>query len=136
MFELKITGTEEVLRLLKNYRGTKAPAAIRKASRDACKVIANKARELVPEVERSDGTKGQWKRAIKVRAIPRRKGGYIGARVMVGEGDFKGDTFYASIAEWGSVHAAATHYMQKAAEQAKGAAVGVAINTLKRELNA
>lgn len=132
MFELKITGVEEVRSLLKNYRGKKAPAAIRKASRDACKLIAAKARQLVPEVERSDGTKGQWRRAIKVRAIGRR--GWIGAKVIVGEGDFKGDTFYASIAEWGSVKAAATHYMQRAAEESKGAAMGMALATLRREL--
>ncbi len=135
MFDVKVIGADAVIAMLKDYRGKKAPAAIRKASRAGCKVIAKKARDIVPEVERSDKTKGQWRRAIKVRAIKRNSKGFIGAKVIVGQGDFKGDTFYASIAEWGSKHAAATHYMKRAADESEGAAVGVALAVLKTELN-
>lgn len=80
---------------LKNLPAAAAKKVIRHALREGAKVVAAKAIELAPKVT---GTLAQ---AIKVRAVKRSRKKRIGINAIIGEGWFKGKTFYAGFVEFG-----------------------------------
>lgn len=73
-------------------------AIVRKALRDGAKVIRDVTKTVVP-VET-----GQTLKALKVRSGRSRKKGRVRMKVQIGEGDYVGDTFYASFLEMGYKH--------------------------------
>lgn len=93
--DIEIEGKEELLRFLKTVPTAMAKKIMRKALREGAKPIAERARELAPV------DSGLTRSAIKVRAATKLRRGLLGAIVMVGEGDYKGEQFYASFIEYG-----------------------------------
>jgi hypothetical protein len=107
MVDVKVEGVEAVVKMLREYRGKKANAAIRKGTRLGCQLIASRARELIPYAIRRDRygqySIGNLRRAVKVAPIKRTRKGWVGSQVIV-DGDglgYTGDEFYAAFVEFG-----------------------------------
>jgi len=95
MPSMVVTGDKELNRKLQTLKGVKQKKAVRKASRESLKG------HLVSSVKRAAPRRtGLLSRAVKVRALPRSRT-QVGARVTVGDGMFKGETFYAGFIEFG-----------------------------------
>mgnify|MGYP001009153993 CR=1 FL=1 len=94
MDKIVCTGAKEIELALAELEKRIANKIIRRVMRESMKPIAVAARENAP-VET-----GVLRSAIKVRAMKRSRG-RIGIMVMIGEGDFKGDTYYGGFQEYG-----------------------------------
>lgn len=123
--DVTITGVKEIDRALAQLPPKVAKKVIRQAIRQALKPVAQRAKLLAPR-----GETGQLKRAIKVRAMPRRRG-RIGLEVRVGEGDFKGETFYAAFVEYGTSKMDKKPFMRPAFDQTKDEARNEAIRLIR-----
>jgi HK97 gp10 family phage protein len=66
---------------------------------------------------------------LKVRALKSRK--YIGAKVTL---DYTRPQFYGSFIEWGTKKITARHFLQKATDQVKDAALTAAFEVIKAEV--
>jgi len=95
MPSMTVTGDKELNRKLQALKGPKQKQAVRKASRESLKAT------LVSSVNRAAPRRtGLLSRSVKVRALKRSRT-QVGARVTVGDGLFKGETFYAGFIELG-----------------------------------
>ena len=91
---MTIKGGAELQRKLRQLEPKLSKQIFRKALRSGARIIRDEARRLVPV------DSGLTKEAINVKAG---KGGRkkISVNIAVGEGDYKGDTFYAAFLEYG-----------------------------------
>ena len=91
-----VTGSDALNRKLQELRGPKQKVAVRKASREALKPVADQVRATAPK------RTGRLARSTKVRALTRSRS-RIGSRVSVsGSGNsFKGKGFYGAFQEYG-----------------------------------
>ncbi len=141
MFDVKIEGAEAVVAMLRRVAGPQAKAAIRKGTRAGAKIIAAKAKQLIPEVERKDRygrvTIGNLRKAVKVRAMKRSRSGWIGSTVTVDGGGlgYTGDEFYGAFVEFGTKRMTARQYFKHAAEQTQEAAIDTARAVIVSELS-
>jgi hypothetical protein len=96
MAAVVLTGSRELNEKLQQLRGPKQKVAIRKASREALKPVAEQVKSTAPK------RTGKLARQTKVRALTRSRS-KIGSRVTVsGTGNsFKGKTFYGGFIEYG-----------------------------------
>lgn len=110
-----LTGDRELDRLLASVEAKKVKPALRKGAREGAKETAAQAKANVPT------DSGALKRSIKVRALKRsRKTKHlVGARVVTGEGLFKGDNYYGGFVEFGTSKMKAKPYLRPAANQSK-----------------
>lgn len=92
---IELKGAKELADLLRNMDRKLAKKLFRKALREGAKVIQAAAQAKAPV------DTGLTRSAIKVRAAKRQKRGRFGVAVQVGEGDYRGETFYASFLEYG-----------------------------------
>ncbi len=138
MFRFQVTGTDQVVTLLKELRGKRANAAIRKGTRAGCKRIVPRAKALIPVVERKTRSgevqSGGMQRSVKVRAVKRNRKGWIGTVVAVGPENYQGDDFYAPMVEYGTKKMQARHYLKQAADQTEGVARSTAERVILEEL--
>lgn len=138
MFSVKVTGTDQVVALLKDLRGKRANAAIRKGTRAGCKRIVPRAKADIPVVERRTRSgeiqSGGMQRSVKVRAVKRNRSGWIGTVVSVGPENYQGDDFYAPMVEYGTKKMQARHYLKQAADQMEPTARAVAEQVILAEL--
>lgn len=102
-----ITGIEEVDRKLGNFEVNVQRKALRKATREAAKVVLDEAKRLAPVAS------GALKRSLRVRALKRSRVKQ-GHQVQTGEGFFKGETFYGGFQEYGTKFMEANEYMRPA----------------------
>lgn len=102
-----ITGVDEIDRKLSRFEQSVQKKAIRKATREAAKVILEDARQRVPV------DTGALRKSLRVRSLKRSRVRQ-GHQVMTGEGFFKGDTFYGGFVEYGTKRMVAREYMKKA----------------------
>ena len=141
MFEVKVEGVEAVVKMLRDTRGKKANAALRKGTRAGCKIIAARAKQLIPEVQRRDRAGvisiGKLRKAVTVRAIKRNRKGWIGSRVAIdGNGlGYKGEEFYGAFVEFGTKKMKAREYFKTAAKDTETAAVDEARKVIVAELS-
>jgi len=126
--KFKITGVDKIVRKLKSVEPSIQQKALRKATRAGAKVIQAEAKALVPV------DTGALKDAIKVKAGKRKKG-RISTLVQVGQGDFKGDTFYGGMIEFGTSKMPARPFMTPAYESKGEEARDAAIDALNRALD-
>lgn len=91
-----VTGIPEIDRKLKTLVPRLQKKVIRQAMRKAMALVTEEARARVPV------DTGELRKAIKTRAAKRRRRGEIGVDTRVGEGDFKGETFYGGMVEFGT----------------------------------
>lgn len=91
-----VTGSDELNRKLQELKGPKQKAAIRKASREALRPVAEQVKSTAPK------RTGRLARSAKVRSLTRSRS-RVGSRVTVsGTGsNFKGKTFYGGFIEYG-----------------------------------
>lgn len=99
-----ILGVDPVKRALKLLPKRVAKKVIHQAMRPAMKEVAAKVKELVPV------DTGLTRHSVKVRAAKRSRKGF-GINVQIGEGDYKGQTFYAAFVEYGTVKMPAARFM-------------------------
>lgn len=116
-----VTGIDEIDRRLKDLEPKLQRKVIRQAMREGMKLVRDEAKRNAPV------RTGMLRRAIKVRGATKPRRGVVQVEVRVGEGDFKGKTFYAAFVEYGSKDAPGRHYMLNsyvhAGPQAKQAAI-------------
>lgn len=123
---VKIEGIDRLMSKLRDVMKTKARKAVRKGSRPAAKIVAAKAKDLVPV------DTGELKKVIKVRALPKsRKWAGAMATVKV-EG---GPTYYGGFVELGTKKMRARHFMRRAAELSRAAASRAFVEGMAEELN-
>lgn len=94
MPSMVLTGDRELNRKLQTLKGPKQKKAVRKASRESLKPLASATSRAAPR------RSGLLARSVKVRALKRSRK-RVGARVTIGEGSFKGRTFYGGFIELG-----------------------------------
>lgn len=117
-----VKGVKEVQRAFLELEPKVARKVVRQALRKAVKPIQAAAKADAPVKS------GKLKKAIKVRAM-RRKKGRIGVLAIIGKGDFQGETWYGSVQEFGARkrrRIRAKHFMKKAYESKKAQAAAIA----------
>jgi HK97 gp10 family phage protein len=128
-FSFTVDGVEEVVRKLQSIEPKLQKQALRKAVREGAKVIQREAEANVPV------DTGQLREAIKIRAPKKRKKGRISTLVQVGKGDFRGDTFYGAMIEYGTSKMPARPFMTPAYESKGEAAKNVAVAEIEKALD-
>ncbi len=93
--------------------------------RPAMKVVQREAKQNAPV------DTGQTKKAIKVRAM-RKSRTRFGIETRVGEGDYKGDEYYAAFLEFGTSEMEPHPFMRPAYDSKKDEAKRIALEELKR----
>jgi len=102
------------------------------AGRAAAKIVAAKARSLVPV------DSGDLEASIKVRAVKKTKRykGMAGASVQTGKGHFRGATYYGGMIEFGTKHMPNQSFLRHAALLARPQAVTAWAAVVKKALAA
>jgi HK97 gp10 family phage protein len=124
MATFTIDGITEIRRAFRELPPTLAKKVIRQGMRTALKPVQAAAKALAPK------DTGELARYIVVRAARARKRGVIALDVRVGEGDFKGEQFYAAFPEFGTSKQPAQHYMERAFLQERNRAKDIAIREI------
>ncbi len=107
MAKIVITGIKEIDRAFKQLEPKLARKVIRQSIRAALKPVASEVKADSPVAT------GLLRSAIKVRAGKRARNS-ISLVVIIGEGDFKGETFYGAFQEYGTSRQPGKHYMRRA----------------------
>lgn len=128
MAAFEIEGLKEVQRALNQLESKLQKKAARSAMRAGTKIMAEQVKQNATVLT------GATKRAVKVRAFKGLKRGEIGYQVQIGEGDFKGNTFYASFVNYGTSKIKPTYFMNNAIEQKGDQASTTAQNILLNEI--
>jgi HK97 gp10 family phage protein len=92
---LKITGLKEIDKALATLEPRVAKKVIRQAMRQGQKIVQAEVKALAPV------RSGATRKAVKVR-VGKRKKDAIRVNVQIGQGDYKGDQFYAAFPEYGT----------------------------------
>ncbi|OJW26900.1 MAG: hypothetical protein BGO49_21505 [Planctomycetales bacterium 71-10] len=119
-----VTGVEEIDRRMKTLVPRLQKKVIRQSMRKAMKIVAAATRARVPV------DTGLLKASIKVRATKFKRRGRLGVEVRAGEGDFKGDTFYGGMVEYGTKRMPPRPFMAPAYDETKEQAKGVAMDEI------
>jgi len=107
--DFDVVGTEEIMNKLHNMAGA-GKKILRKSMRKGAKLIQKEAKANAPVSK----TK-MLKKNIKVKSGKRSRN-TISINVQNSAGDFKGETYYSGVVEFGSKHQEAQHYMKDALE--------------------
>jgi HK97 gp10 family phage protein len=139
--DVKITGITEIDRALAKLQRVEARKVIRSSMREALKIMADRAAELAPtgisRKWRGQAHKaGTLKKKIKVKAAKGKNRAEIALAVRVGEGDFKGEQFYASFPEYGTRLQHGQHFLRRAFEQTEDIVRDHANALIRKKLNA
>ena len=110
MADVTIGGADELQKALRGLPPAIAKKAFRKAMRPAMKPVAKSASEAAPK------DTGALAQSIKVRAA-KRSTKFIGIDVQIGEGDFKGDTWYGAAQEYGTSKMPPKGFMRRAYDE-------------------
>jgi HK97 gp10 family phage protein len=105
----KITGVKEIRWAFRHLEPNVARKVIRQAVRKGLAPIRAAALRHAPL-----GKTGLLRSSIKIRAFTKRKRGVIGLEIRVGEGDYKGVTYYAAFQEYGTAKMPASPFMRPA----------------------
>jgi HK97 gp10 family phage protein len=119
-----IAGQKELTKALRGLPVKVQKNVIRQAMRAGMKLVQEEAKRVAPV-----GETGDLKSAIKIRAGKTRRGS-IAIEVRVGEGDFKGDQYYAAFLEYGTSRMPAKPFLRPALDQAGPKARAVAMEKL------
>lgn len=128
MVKVEVRNIKRLQRKLDRLSGAEAKKSLRKGTREASKVIQRTAKSLAPR------RTGRLRGAIRVRALRRSRKKRVGSQVLVGEGFFRGATFYGAFQEFGwKTRQGRTqgtrrtipgkHFMEQAAKRKKDAAL-------------
>jgi len=107
--DFEVQGAEEVMKKLHNMAGA-GKKILRKSMRKGAKVIQKEAKANAPV-----GSSKMLKKNIKVKAGKRSRE-TITLNVQNAAGDYKGQTYYAAMVNFGTKHQEAQEFMDKAFE--------------------
>jgi HK97 gp10 family phage protein len=93
---VKITGVDAINRAFRELEPKLARKVIRSALRKGAKIVQAAEKQAAPQ-----GETGILRKAIKVRASRVRKKNVISLGVIMGQGDFKGESFYGAFQNFG-----------------------------------
>jgi HK97 gp10 family phage protein len=105
MFKVKINGLEDLERQLKKLDAKVAKKIVSQECREGAKVIAA---AIHPPVDT-----GRLSRAIKVRSFRKKKRGQIAFTAQIGEGFYKGKSFYGAFVDQGTHKLPKQEFMKK-----------------------
>lgn len=120
-----VSGVKEIQRAYRLLPKQVANKVVRQSMRTALKPMLAEAKKDAPK-----GETGLLSRSIKLRARAKRKRGIIALDVRVGDGDFKGATYYAAFLEHGTEHIDAVHYMETAFTATKDGAAKTVVQLI------
>lgn len=122
MIKVSITGDQELRNKLTELKTSKAKAAIRKGTRQGCKLIMQAARDNAPV-----GKTRKLRKSIKVKAMKAKKG--VGCTVNL-------TIFYAGFLEYGlsKRKLTAREFLKRAAETKGEEAAKTACDIIKQEI--
>ena len=127
-FSFQLTGDKQLDAFFRTFPMKVQKKVVRKPLRDGAKIINDAAKTIAPVQS------GQLRRALKVRAAKRsrRNKNVVTVRPQIGEGDFKGDTFYGAFVEYGTKKMAGRHYMEQAFKTKSEPAKNVVLAGIKQ----
>src|SRR4051794_8491302 len=108
-----IRGVEEIRRAYKLLPRRVANKVVRQGIRKGPRPMKAAVEANAPRHTRKTA------RSVKVRARKKRRRGDIAIDIQIGEGSYRGTTFYAAFPEFGTSRQPAQHYMERAFEQTK-----------------
>jgi HK97 gp10 family phage protein len=111
--EFTITGIKEIQRAFRELPDDLLGQLVRQAIRKGLKPVLAAVKAGAPRKS------GALARAIKIRALAKRKRGVIALEIRVGDGDFKGTTFYGGFQELGTSKMKGRHFMAEAFDGTK-----------------
>lgn len=127
MAKFVITGVKEIDKALKAFAPKVAKKILRTSLRKALKPMHAAVRTATPR------RSGALAKAVKIKAGPRKKN-RIELDVRIGEGSFKGRTFYGAMVELGTKKQEAQHFMKKTFETHKTSTRELAIVEIKKAI--
>lgn len=107
---IKVKGLDKLMKKLARLPKKVANKVTRQAIRAGLKPIAAAAKSNAPS------RSGKLKRAVKVKAGKRKKN-RISLNAQIGEGSFKGETFYGGFVNFGTSRQEANDFMGRAFEE-------------------
>jgi len=110
-FSVKVTGGKQIEKALKELEPKLAKKVVRKACRDGAKVLKEEIEKTAPQ------DTGALAASVKIKTKFRK--GIASATAEIGEGNFKGETFYAAMVEFGTSKQPPQGYMQQAFDNKK-----------------
>jgi HK97 gp10 family phage protein len=119
-----ITGVREIRRAFELLPKRVANKVIRQGIRKALRPMKARVEALAPRHT------GKTARSVKIRARPNRRRGQIAVDVQIGEGAYRGTTFYAAFPEFGTSRQPAQHYMERAFNETEDQARSVAADEI------
>lgn len=131
---VKVEGLPQLIKALTAFEKKVMNKGLKKCFRDGSKVIAKAVKDETPK-----GQSGFLRKAIKVRAAKRKKN-RIGVNVQIGEGNFKGDSFYGGFVEFGTktadgkVKIKGRRFMKKGFDKSKDAAAAAMVESLRESI--
>lgn len=117
MAVFKVTGLNEVRRAYRELPRRVAGKVVRGAIRQALKPVKAEVEKLAPR-----GETKLLAKSVKIRARPKVRRGVIAIDVRIGEGDFKGVTFYAAFVDLGTKLQPPQGFIERAFEATKDSA--------------
>ena len=94
-FACRIEGFDELAAKLEALRSYSGEKVVKKAVNAGAKIITNEAKKRSPFLS------GLTRSAIRTHVIPKLGKNRFGYKTTIGEGQYKGETFYASFLEFG-----------------------------------
>lgn len=120
-----IAGEKEITRRLKLLPDRLKKKVLRQAMRASMKPVAAAVRSEVPVLS------GLTKASVKVRSIKFKSRNNVGVKVMIGKGDYKGETYYAAFVQFGTSKIPADPFMDRAFSRTKDSAKAQAMTTIR-----
>lgn len=120
-----VTGVKDIDRRLKLLTPALQKKVVRQAVRKSLKPVAAAVKAEAPV------RTGATKAAVKVRARKSRKRDEIALEVRIGEGDFKGEQFYAAFNQFGTSRQPANPFMTRAFQRTAKSARAEAIAAIR-----
>jgi|GEM_PF-1421754 len=115
--EYTITGVKEIRNAYRLLPKKVANKVVRQSIRQALKPMLSHAKRTAPK-----GETGMLRKKIKIRTRAKKRRGTIALDARVGEGDFKGETYYAAMVNFGTSMQPAQHFMERSFDATKGKA--------------
>ena len=105
-FSVKVSGGKEIIQALKELEPKLAKKVVRKACRDGATILK---KEIEQEAPKATGALAE---SVKIKT--RFKKGTFTANAEIGEGAYKGMTYYAAFVEFGTSKMEPRGFMQQA----------------------
>ncbi len=115
VIKIDVQGLKQLFATIDTMPDRVGKKIVKRAAREAARPVLETAKQLAPV------NTGLMRGALKIRALKRtRRSRRIGVRIVLGEGFFKGHSFYGAFQELGTKKMAARRFMRDAKDQHEG----------------